>query len=86
MVQSPCCSLPDQKRIAPFSLYAIMPLAAHPASFLRAQVGNITLSDQEVEELREVFNLVDRDGGGTISSSEVHQLLIMLGKVGLFIY
>ena len=35
-------------------------------------MGAVTFSDQEVEEFREVFELVDVDKGGTIEADEVH--------------
>ncbi|CAM4934006.1 unnamed protein product [Rotaria socialis] len=36
------------------------------------------LSSQRVQELRDAFNLFDRDKSGTISSSELHQILSAL--------
>lgn len=37
------------------------------------------LNEAEVEELREIFNLVDTDQGGSISQEEVTELLHTLG-------
>lgn len=37
------------------------------------------LSDEEVSEFREIFNLVDRDGGGTITKEELGELMDTLG-------
>ena len=37
------------------------------------------LTDQELSEFREIFNLVDLDKGGTISRDELKQLMITLG-------
>jgi len=37
------------------------------------------LSDEELAEFREIFNLVDLDKGGTISKSELKQLMNTLG-------
>jgi Ca2+-binding EF-hand superfamily protein len=37
------------------------------------------MSDSEVQELREIFNLVDLDGGGTISKDELATLMLSLG-------
>mmetsp|Transcript_25735 Transcript_25735/g.43138 ORF Transcript_25735/g.43138 Transcript_25735/m.43138 type:complete len:169 (+) Transcript_25735:220-726(+) len=39
----------------------------------------IDLTDQERTEYREVFNLVDSDGSGSIELSEVQQLMSLLG-------
>lgn len=38
-----------------------------------------SLSDSELAEFREIFDLVDRDGGGTISKRELASLLDTLG-------
>ncbi|GAQ80989.1 calmodulin [Klebsormidium nitens] len=43
------------------------------------QVHGIELSEEEVAEFREVFNLVDKDGGGTLSAVEILELMKMLG-------
>lgn len=40
------------------------------------------LSDQEKKELRDIFDLVDRDKGGTISSEELLHLMRTLGLAG----
>eukprot|EP00736_Rhodelphis_marinus_P012896 Rmarinus@m.15970 len=37
------------------------------------------LSPEELQEFREIFNLVDADGGGTIEAEELQQLMEMLG-------
>ena len=37
------------------------------------------LSPEEVAEFREIFNLVDRDGGGSISAAELGELMDTLG-------
>lgn len=37
------------------------------------------LSEDEITEFREIFNLVDRDGGGSISKKELADLLDTLG-------
>lgn len=38
-----------------------------------------SISEDELEEFREIFGLVDRDGGGSISKSELAELLDTLG-------
>ena len=38
-----------------------------------------TLSEDELAEFREIFNLVDRDGGGTITKEELGELMDTLG-------
>jgi len=37
------------------------------------------LSKEEIEEFREIFNLVDRDGGGEITKDELGELMDTLG-------
>ena len=37
------------------------------------------LTEEEIAEFREIFSLVDRDGGGTISKSELGELMDTLG-------
>jgi len=37
------------------------------------------LSEEEINEFREIFNLVDKDGGGSISKVELAELLDTLG-------
>lgn len=37
------------------------------------------ISPEELAEFREIFNLVDRDGGGSISKLELAELLETLG-------
>eukprot|EP00899_Mesostigma_viride_P000351 jgi/Mesvir1/10316/Mv06178-RA.1 len=43
------------------------------------KIGGMELSEEEVAEFREVFDLVDRDRGGTISPEEVQELMCLLG-------
>ncbi|KAK3253138.1 hypothetical protein CYMTET_37595 [Cymbomonas tetramitiformis] len=43
------------------------------------KVGSVELTDEEVKEFKEVFDLVDKDKGGTISASEVKELMGLLG-------
>ncbi|KAJ1458385.1 hypothetical protein M885DRAFT_513546 [Pelagophyceae sp. CCMP2097] len=38
-----------------------------------------SLSAEELAEFREIFNLVDRDGGGTITKEELGELMDTLG-------
>ena len=38
-----------------------------------------SLSESELQELREIFSLVDKDGGGTISKEELGILMATLG-------
>ena len=42
-------------------------------------MGNVEVSEQEIKDFREIFNLVDKDKGGTISVQEVQDLMDMLG-------
>ncbi|KAG8467156.1 hypothetical protein KFE25_000472 [Diacronema lutheri] len=44
-----------------------------------ASGGKAALSDDELAEFREIFNLVDQDKGGTISKAELKQLMNTLG-------
>ena len=37
------------------------------------------LSPEEISEFREIFNLVDKDGGGSISKEELGELMDTLG-------
>ena len=37
------------------------------------------LSAEEISEFREIFNLVDKDGGGEITKAELGELLDTLG-------
>lgn len=37
------------------------------------------LSEEEINEFREIFNLVDKDGGGSISKDELAELMDTLG-------
>lgn len=43
------------------------------------KVGGVHLTKEEEAEFREIFNLVDRDGGGSISKQELGQLMDTLG-------
>eukprot|EP00873_Tetraselmis_striata_P020336 jgi/Tetstr1/440600/TSEL_028911.t1 len=42
-------------------------------------VGNVEMTEQEIEEFREVFDLVDKDKGGAIEADEIMELMDMLG-------
>ncbi|KAL7751395.1 hypothetical protein RI367_003255 [Sorochytrium milnesiophthora] len=44
-----------------------------------ALVGRLGITNRELVELREVFRLVDKDGGGTISKDELELLMQTLG-------
>mmetsp|Transcript_13346 Transcript_13346/g.34272 ORF Transcript_13346/g.34272 Transcript_13346/m.34272 type:complete len:158 (-) Transcript_13346:62-535(-) len=46
---------------------------------MSVKVAGVELSDAEVAEFREVFDLVDKDRGGTIQADEVLELMQMLG-------
>lgn len=39
----------------------------------------MVLTDTELAEFREVFNLVDKDGSGAIDAGEVRELMMMMG-------
>mmetsp|Transcript_11797 Transcript_11797/g.15404 ORF Transcript_11797/g.15404 Transcript_11797/m.15404 type:complete len:159 (+) Transcript_11797:195-671(+) len=39
----------------------------------------LNLSEEELQEFREIFNLVDRDGGGSITKEELGDLMDTLG-------
>ena len=55
---------------------------AEASSSSGADVGaekGATISEQEVQEFREIFNLVDRDGGGSIDVKELEQLMDLVG-------
>mmetsp|Transcript_22118 Transcript_22118/g.48542 ORF Transcript_22118/g.48542 Transcript_22118/m.48542 type:complete len:157 (-) Transcript_22118:297-767(-) len=43
------------------------------------KVGNVELSEAELQEFKEVFELVDTDGGGSIEAPEVRDLMVLLG-------
>lgn len=43
------------------------------------RAGKRTLTEAEVQEFREIFSLVDKDGGGSISKTELGELLDTLG-------
>jgi len=52
----------------------------HRHRFLHVwQVGNVEMTEQEIEEFREVFDLVDKDKGGAIEADEIMELMDMLG-------
>jgi len=38
------------------------------------------LSAEEISEFREIFNLVDKDGGGEITKADLGELLDTLGE------
>ena len=40
------------------------------------KVGSVELTDEEVREFREVFDLVDKGKGGTIDAAEVKELMV----------
>lgn len=40
-----------------------------------APVASLNLTETELSEFRDIFNLIDRDGGGTISKEELRDLL-----------
>lgn len=44
------------------------------------KVGNVELSEEEIKEFKEVFDLVDKDKGGSISAFEVKELMGLLGR------
>ncbi|CAM9622573.1 unnamed protein product, partial [Phaeothamnion confervicola] len=44
-----------------------------------ASMATAKLSADELAEFREIFNLVDRDGGGTITKEELGELMETLG-------
>ena len=46
---------------------------------MKSNVALKKLSDDEICELQEIFNLVDEDRGGTISRNELRQLLLTVG-------
>ena len=37
------------------------------------------LTEEEISEFREIFNLVDKDGGGSITGEELGELMDTLG-------
>jgi hypothetical protein len=57
----------------------INPRASLLVTIHSIQVSGISLTDTELAEFREVFNLVDKDGSGAIDAGEVKELMTMLG-------
>ena len=53
--------------------------AEHADESGAAQVVMKDLSKEEVAELREIFNLVDEDRGGSISKEELQHLMATVG-------
>ena len=47
---------------------------------------NIALSEQDIKEFREIFNLIDTDGGGTISPEELGALIEQVGAENKYTY
>ena len=43
------------------------------------EVKNVNLPEEKVEEYREIFSFFDRDGGGTITSLELGQVMRTFG-------
>lgn len=43
------------------------------------QIGGLELTDEEIREFKEVFDLVDKDKGGTLEAEEVKELMELLG-------
>lgn len=43
------------------------------------QVGGVEIGEEELHEFREVFDLVDKDKGGSLTTSEVKDLMELLG-------
>jgi GTPase SAR1 family protein len=53
-------------------LFHVLLLTVRAFPALRpAQIGNVEMTEQEIEEFREVFELVDKDKGGAIEADEV---------------
>ena len=42
-------------------------------------IPDTNLNESELQELREIFDLLDLDGGGTISKEEIQSFMISLG-------
>ncbi|CAM9695569.1 unnamed protein product, partial [Hapterophycus canaliculatus] len=55
----------------------------HPFSLLHIQMTRTAASEElsptELAEFREIFDLVDRDGGGTVTKEELGELMDTLG-------
>ncbi|GAX78410.1 hypothetical protein CEUSTIGMA_g5852.t1 [Chlamydomonas eustigma] len=64
-------------KVSPFSLHS----GTRVLAFTLAKESDkmTTLSEHEIKELREVFDLMDRDRGGALGGEEVKQLMEMLG-------
>jgi calmodulin len=43
-------------------------------------MSDIKLTEEEISEFKEAFNMIDRDGGGTIGIKEIRTLLNVLGS------
>jgi len=54
-------------------------LRSAPDAPMSAERRHQHLTDEELAEFREIFNLVDLDKGGTISKDELKQLMNTLG-------
>ena len=54
-------------------------MRAQPAAAMALQSLRSQLSDVEVDEYRDFFDLVDTDHSNAIDSSELQQLLVMMG-------
>lgn len=46
---------------------------------MSAELPKVELSHKDLEELQEMFDLLDKNKGGTISADEVHWLMRLLG-------
>ena len=49
------------------------------APTMSATTVYVDLTDEQLSDLREIFGLVDKDGSGSISVEELHELMQMLG-------
>jgi Ca2+-binding EF-hand superfamily protein len=52
---------------------------AVPAAHTSHGVSNIELSQQEQEQIKDIFELFDTDGGGSIAASEMDAAMLALG-------